>query len=299
MRATTPPTPSRERDGARPTSNGRAPTAPPLQVSPPAAEEPEADHRLARRFAVPVARGLLIPARENPPTPRDPVGEPARRPVGPVPEPKRDWDRLRTGDRRPWLESRSPAVSGRPRCLLPRGDPPPDRPARIAARPSAGLVVRTVGRLCRRSDLSPGPPARSYGLRSPPGRHPSRRPRGWYSVLARSRWRRVPRRERDRHIAGQLLPARRDRAPRHESGRGSVSRLFRRRPTLPGGIPPSTIGAGGLNFRVRDGNGCDSAAMATGNRAQLRRCLREQSGACLLERSIASTSEIVPKPSAD
>ncbi len=37
--------------------------------------------------------------------------------------------------------------------------------------------------------------------------------------------------------------------------------------TLPGGYPPSTIGAGGLNFRVRDGNGCDSAAMATGNRA--------------------------------
>ena len=50
-------------------------------------------------------------------------------------------------------------------------------------------------------------------------------------------------------------------------GRGPVSRLFRRRPTLPGGNPPSTIGAGGLNFRVRDGNGCDSAAMATGNLA--------------------------------
>ena len=40
---------------------------------------------------------------------------------------------------------------------------------------------------------------------------------------------------------------------------------IRRRPTLPGGLPPSTIGAGGLNFRVRNGNGCDSAAMATGN----------------------------------
>src|SRR5437764_803678 len=48
-------------------------------------------------------------------------------------------------------------------------------------------------------------------------------------------------------------------------------RLFRRRPTLPGGFPPSTIGAGGLNFRVRDGNGCDSAAMATGNLGVLSR----------------------------
>jgi hypothetical protein len=41
--------------------------------------------------------------------------------------------------------------------------------------------------------------------------------------------------------------------------------LSRRRPTLPGGYPPSTIGAGGLNFRVRDGNGCGPTAMVTGN----------------------------------
>ena len=57
------------------------------------------------------------------------------------------------------------------------------------------------------------------------------------------------------------------------------SREIRRRPTLPGGLPPSTIGAGGLNFRVRNGNGCDPAAMATGNllsraSAQARRPLR-------------------------
>jgi hypothetical protein len=38
---------------------------------------------------------------------------------------------------------------------------------------------------------------------------------------------------------------------------------IRRRPTLPGGLPPSTIGADRLNFRVRDGNGCDPVAMAT------------------------------------
>lgn len=38
---------------------------------------------------------------------------------------------------------------------------------------------------------------------------------------------------------------------------------IRRRPTLPGPLGPSTIGAGGLNFRVQNGNGCDPAAIAT------------------------------------
>ena len=47
--------------------------------------------------------------------------------------------------------------------------------------------------------------------------------------------------------------------------RGHCLEKSRRRPTLPGGYPPSTIGAGGLNCRVRNGNGCLSAAMATGN----------------------------------
>ena len=38
---------------------------------------------------------------------------------------------------------------------------------------------------------------------------------------------------------------------------------FRRRPTLPHSFPCSTIGAEELNFRVRDGNGCDLFAIAT------------------------------------
>ncbi len=38
----------------------------------------------------------------------------------------------------------------------------------------------------------------------------------------------------------------------------------RQRPTLPPGYPDSTIGAGGLNGRVRNGNGCDPSAMVTG-----------------------------------
>ncbi len=38
----------------------------------------------------------------------------------------------------------------------------------------------------------------------------------------------------------------------------------RRRPTLPRGRPRSTIGPGGLNFRVRDGNGCFPSGMIAG-----------------------------------
>src|SRR5437773_2695145 len=39
--------------------------------------------------------------------------------------------------------------------------------------------------------------------------------------------------------------------------------MSRRRPTLPRSLPRSTIGAGGLNFRVRNGTGCFPSAMAT------------------------------------
>ena len=46
---------------------------------------------------------------------------------------------------------------------------------------------------------------------------------------------------------------------------GLLREIIRRRPTLPGGLPPSTIGADRLNCRVRNGNGCDPVAMATGN----------------------------------
>jgi hypothetical protein len=40
---------------------------------------------------------------------------------------------------------------------------------------------------------------------------------------------------------------------------------FPRRPTLPPGCPGSTIGAGGLNFRVRNVSGCVPSAGATGD----------------------------------
>jgi hypothetical protein len=41
--------------------------------------------------------------------------------------------------------------------------------------------------------------------------------------------------------------------------------LCRRRPTLPHTFACSTIGPAGLNFRVRDGNGCFPRGKITGN----------------------------------
>src|SRR6266852_873950 len=45
--------------------------------------------------------------------------------------------------------------------------------------------------------------------------------------------------------------------------------LTRQRPTLPRRYQRSTIGPGGLNFRVRDGNGCGPSGIATGNRSPI------------------------------
>ena len=67
----------------------------------------------------------------------------------------------------------------------------------------------------------------------------------------------------------QAIRRRDDRPENAEERRPVGEALFvrenRRRPTLPGHLYPSTIGAERLNFRVRDGNGCDPLAMATGN----------------------------------
>ena len=43
------------------------------------------------------------------------------------------------------------------------------------------------------------------------------------------------------------------------------SRYTRQRPTLPHSYPCSTIGGRRLNYRVRNGNGCDPSPMTTGN----------------------------------
>ena len=58
-------------------------------------------------------------------------------------------------------------------------------------------------------------------------------------------------------------------ARRPAPGVGLLVNGARRCPTLPRGLPRSTIGAGGLNFRVRDGSGCFPFAVAA---ATLWRC---------------------------
>src|SRR5690606_4884836 len=47
---------------------------------------------------------------------------------------------------------------------------------------------------------------------------------------------------------------------------------LRQRPTLPHGLPCSTIGDEGLNFRVRDGNGWIPFSIATGKRVHTKGC---------------------------
>src|SRR5437879_10147805 len=62
---------------------------------------------------------------------------------------------------------------------------------------------------------------------------------------------------------------------RHPCGPRDFDKDARQRPTLPSGYPDSTIGAGGLNFRVRKGNGCLPSAIVT-ERAKLYRLLRSR-----------------------
>ena len=59
-------------------------------------------------------------------------------------------------------------------------------------------------------------------------------------------------------------PTAEKRKPPVPRGQRGSSKKIRQRPTLPRGFPRSTIGSGGLNFRVRDGNGCDPSDIATG-----------------------------------
>ena len=86
----------------------------------------------------------------------------------------------------------------------------------------------------------------------------------------------------------------------NEAPKGLVQGEIRRRPTLPGSLLPSTIGAGGLNFRVRNGNGCDPTAMATEICCQERAATRSPWGARALE-ELHSEHErhCRSKPSAD
>src|SRR5207249_11721069 len=71
----------------------------------------------------------------------------------------------------------------------------------------------------------------------------------WYQGLAF--YERVPKKKRARSKSGPSKP--------------------RQRPTLPQGCPCSTIGPGELNFRLRDGNGCDLAGVATRKKKSTKR----------------------------
>src|SRR2546426_3080447 len=71
--------------------------------------------------------------------------------------------------------------------------------------------------------------------------------------------------------------------------------MSRQRPTLPPSHPGSTIGAGGLNFRVRDGTGCFPSAMATETVFPGRK--PGSSEGAILEQSSGTDSEREQKPS--
>ena len=58
---------------------------------------------------------------------------------------------------------------------------------------------------------------------------------------------------------GRIRPRKRRKPPEG----GSPTKMSRRRPTLPPRLQGSTIGAGWINFRVRNGTGCLPSAMAT------------------------------------
>ncbi len=77
---------------------------------------------------------------------------------------------------------------------------------------------------------------------------------------------------------------------------GGRSGEIRRRPTLPGDLSPSTIGAGGLNFRVRNGNGCDPSAIATETCCQRRRPQRGRCSSRTPQRARTSFVDPSPRP---
>src|SRR3569623_1641523 len=159
---------------------------------------------------------------------------------------------------RRWKASRppgptSPEDSRGKRCNGTRTDRGPE-PA-IAGRRRASDICR--GRHRRRSpDRGSAPPSGRYTRRPATGfpQAPRLRPvsRSARSTrLARPPF--LPERTRARQRKRKL--------PQKRKSPGSVRirgfKNFRRRPTLPQGFPCSTIGPGGLNFRVRDGIGCD------------------------------------------
>ena len=196
----------------------------------------------------------------------------------------------RAAARRPPRASRSSRRDARARApaAAPKGPNPALTLRGRGSCPAAGACLRPRRPEDPRAALRAGAPTRS---------RPATRRRAATRARAANGSRRAPRPRRSvrgpaRRPAGRVArharPGRADPGPRPDSaaprstawalGRLSVRRRAgsargaspsleksRRRPTLPGGLPPSTIGAGGLHFRVRNGNGCFPAAIATGN----------------------------------
>lgn len=174
----------------------------------------------------------------------------------------------------------SPAI-GRLRCVRPRVRAPARRTslagsslagspggARRSARATAGRGGRSSsGRLPRACT----PRGASTGLRVLSGGHLLQA----RAMKCTTRGSPNNSRRTHNHATDQRAPVNAKRAAKQtmhraptrsmNDGPGLCFEKIRQRPTLPGGLPPSTIGAGGLNCRVRNGNGCFSAAMATGN----------------------------------
>ena len=143
------------------------------------------------------------------------------------------------------VPDREPPRLARSSRLLPCRSGLPARPVGLAPGPAACRLGRRLGAAaagCRSSGAAEplsGAPARSAAVGG-------RRHRAHDATRRRDH---AGKRRRNGERPGQVTGA-----PRVRN---------RRRPTLPGTLIPSTIGAGGLNFRVRNGNGCDPAAMAT------------------------------------
>ena len=189
------------------------------------------------------------------------VGPHRRRPGGPAPRRPSPPAPRRVSSAGPSCAGRSFPLVGR-RVDVERASPALDRRSRPARR------VVPAGRSSQRAR-----PERSRGPRrgrSPPVVSSSSRGPGIRTML-------LP------HRDGGEVPKRRRAPPM-----GGPFVRNRRRPTLPGGLPPSTIGANGLNFRVRNGNGCISVAITTeiGNR------LRRSRAACSLALPTAAAATI-------
>jgi hypothetical protein len=118
---------------------------------------------------------------------------------------------------------------------------------------------------------------RDDGLR-PRARHPARQ--GCPGEAARRGAEQLVRAVMTVETSGVPRSDRTTRRSRPEVVRPPAAKKIRRRPTLPGGCPPSTIGAGGLNCSVRNGKRCTPAAMTTGNCEVLASSARGEASAC-------------------